>query len=142
MSLSSIFAAMAEQDIVKEAEAYGDGMLYEEDVLEKAAAYDAIGRRFAHQVLAQQLGIELEKEAMGLPPALIAAAAQKGEGKGEDEDEEDEGSKADKKEDADEAKKKALLAKMQEKKAAVIDAMYNDEEYLSYIVDKYVDFGE
>ena len=141
-SLATIYGAMTEQDIEKQAEvAEAAGVtLVDEDTLEKAAHYDAIGRGLAHQLFEQiAADPELAKEAMGgMPPAFLANAKAKAEGKGEkkeedDDDDDDEKKKAKKKEGDEE-----YSAKMEEKKAAVMQAMHDDDEYLEYIWDKYV----
>ena len=144
-SLAEIFGAMAEVDQVKEAQvAEANGEFFvDEDTMEKAAHYDAIGRRLAHQVFAQVTNDpDLMKEAQGgMPPAFAAMAAKaKGEGEGESEDEEEsEEEKAKKKAKKDgEASESSDEEKMEEKKAAVLHSMNNDEEYFNYIVDKYL----
>lgn len=140
-SLSEIYSAITEQDFEKEAQAAeAEGyVLIEEDVLEKAAHYDQIGRNLARQMFEQGIDPELAKEAMGggMPPAMMAAAAAKAKSKSEGSEEESE----EKDEDEEKKKKKGpaeMAEKMEEKKASVIQAMYDDPEYLQYILDKYV----
>ncbi|RKX67339.1 MAG: hypothetical protein DRP42_00645 [Tenericutes bacterium] len=140
-TLAQIFGTMTEQDVVKEAqvEELDEGVQYDEDTLEKAAEYDEIGRRLAHQMWDQVQGDpDLFKEAMGdqLPPALAAVAA-KASGKAEEKEEEKSEKKDEGDEDDEEDKKK--LEKLQEKKAAVLQAMQDDDEYLGYILDKYTE---
>jgi hypothetical protein len=145
-SLAEIFGAMAEVDQVKEAQvAEANGEFFvDEDTMEKAAHYDAIGRRLAHQVFAQVTNDpDLMKEAQGgMPPAFaaMAAKAKGGEGEGESEEEEEsEEEKAKKKAKKDgEASESSDEEKMEEKKAAVLHSMHHDEEYFNYIVDKYL----
>jgi len=145
-SLAEIFGAMAEVDQVKEAQvAEANGEFFvDEDTMEKAAHYDAIGRRLAQQVFAQVTDDpDLMKEAMGgMPPAFaaMAAKAKAQGGVGEDEEEEEsEEEKAKKKAKKDgEASESSDEEKMEEKKAAVLHSMNNDEEYFNYIVDKYL----
>lgn len=135
-SLSEIYGQITEADMAKEAEAaeaHGY-VVVDEDTMEKAAHYDAIGRRLAHQVFAQQIeDPDLFKEAQeGGIPAALAAAAKAG-AKGEEAEEEDEEEKKKK------AKKDESVAEaMEEKKASVLQAMSEDDEYLQYILNKYV----
>lgn len=148
-SLADIYTQITEADMQKQADvaAQNGYVVYNENTMEKAAKYDLIGRHLAHQVFeAEQADPELAKQAMGgLPPAFAAAAAAKAGDKDKDKDKEKSESKdGDKDEDEDEKKKKYAerMASMEEKKAAVLDGMANDDEYLNYILEKYTTVEE
>jgi len=137
-SFKDVYFAMTEQDIVKEAEAqaseqFGTDMSnVDSDLVKQAQDYDYIGRVLAHQVLG-----DLVKEAMDeeMPEAsedkkkeeaakLMAKA--RGEGGGEDEDK-----KKDDDEDEEETEKKASI------KAAIMDRMAGDPDYVSHLIAKH-----
>ena len=134
-SFKDVYFAMIEQDHVKEAAAHAseqfgyDMSNVDSELVKQAQDYDHIGRILAHQVLGDLVKEAVDEEMAGASEeekkkeALKLMAKARGE-KSEDEDEDED-------EDEEETEKKASI------KAAILERMAQDPEYVSHLVSKH-----
>lgn len=137
-SMQAVYQAMVDMDHVKLAQAdavrqYGPAFAdADPGLLKTAEDYDYIGRVLAHHVLADMVKQALDEEG-GMSPeekakrlAMLMGRARGEEGPGEDEEEDE-----DKKDGEPGEEKKAAV------KAAILQRMANDPNYISHLVSKH-----
>lgn len=135
-SFKDVYFAMTEQDIVKEAEAqaseyFGTDMSnVDSDLVKQAQDYDYIGRVLAHQVLGDLVKEAMDEEMPGASEdkkkeeAAKLMAKARGEAGAEKKDEDED-------EDEEETEKKASI------KAAILERMAGDPDYVSHLISKH-----
>ena len=130
-SLREIFATMEEvdQEKVAHAQPHGEAPNFDDDLIKQAQEYDSVGRVLAHHVFADMVKEAVEadedsskEEKKKRYEKLMRKA--KGE-KSEDDDKDD-------KDEGDEDEKKASV------KAAVLERMQQDPEYVQYLLSKHM----
>jgi hypothetical protein len=139
-SLKEVYGALSEVDHVKEAQAeaseqYGaDFSDVNPELIKQAQDYDYIGRVLAHHVMADLVKEAVDEEAPEASEdekkkqlAAIMAKAR-GEGGGEEKDDE---KKDDEEEEGEESEKKASI------KAAILERMSHDPDYVSHLIAKH-----
>jgi len=152
-SLKEVYGKLTEQDHVKEAQAqateqYGaDFTGVDPDLIKQAQDYDHIGRVLAHHVMTDLVKEALEEEAPGadddekedaLAGIMAKARGEKSEDdkdKGEDKESDEYKKKMKAKEESgeggEEGEKKASI------KAAILDRMAQDPDYVSHLIAKH-----